>query len=132
MACCSAEIHVGDIGTVYRVRALDCRCVDGANSDSDFDISEASVLELIFKMPNDVVLRKSATLATNGSPATQWFLEYEVQPGDGLGSPGEFHDNEGAFQVQGFVQFPDGKQWHSKVQTVDACGQELRIHPNLD
>lgn len=121
---CGAEIHVGDIGTVYIIRLLD----DG----SDFDISAADVTELIFKMPNGLVLRKTATVVTDGSPPDQWSLEYEVQPGDGVGSPGEFHDNPGPFQFQAYVHFPDGKQWHSNVQTVDTDGQELRIHPNLD
>lgn len=123
MTCCKAEIHVGDIGTLYRVRALD-NCVD-------FDISTADVLELTFLMPNGVKLTKTATMATEGSPATQWFLEYEVQPGDGVGSPGEFHDNEGPMRVQGYLHWPDGKQWHSTVETVDSDGQELFIFPNL-
>lgn len=121
---CNAEIHVGDIGTLYRVRVLD----DGV----DFDFTSADTMELIFRMPNGVILRKTASAGTNGSPTTQWFLEYEVQPGDGLGSPGEFHDNEGPFQVQGYLHWADGKQWHSNVQTMDTDGQELRIFPNLD
>lgn len=121
---CQAEIHVGDIGTLYRVRALD--------RGVDFDISGADVAELIFKLPNNVTVRKTATVTTEGSPADTWYLEYEVQPGDGVGSPGEFHDNPGPFQVQGYVHFSDGKQWHSNIQTVDTDGQELRIHPNLD
>lgn len=121
---CNVEVHVGDIGTVYKVHVLD--------GGEEFDISAATVHELIFRMPNGAILRKTADITTNGSPATAWYLEYEVQPGDGLGSPGEFHDNEGAFQVQGFLQWADGKQWHSNVQTMDTDGQELRIFPNLD
>lgn len=121
---CDSEIHVGDIGTVYRVRALS----DG----EDFDISTADTLELIFKMPNGIVLHKTGVLGTDGSPTTQWFIEYEVQPGDGIGSPGEFHDNPGKFSFQAFVHFPDGKQWHSNIQTQDSNKQQLRIFPNLD
>lgn len=121
---CNAEIHVGDIGTIYRVRVLD----DGV----DFDFSTADIMELIFLMPNNIVLHKTATLGTDASPATKWYLEYTVMPGDGVGSPGEFHDNPGPLQIQGYLHWADGTQWHSNVQTVDTDGQELRIYPNLD
>ena len=121
---CLAEIHVGDIGTIYRVRVLD----DGV----DFDFSAANVMELIFKMPNGVILHKTATMTTDGSPADTWFLEYEVQPGDGIGSPGEFHDNEGPYSIQAYLHWADGRQFHSTIETVDSDGEELRIFPNLD
>lgn len=121
---CQVEIHVDDIGTIYHVPVLD--------GGEPFDFSTASVMELIFRMPNGVILRKTATLATDGSPATQWFLDYQVQPGDGVGSPGEFHDNEGPLAVQAYLEWPDGNHWHSNVQTMDTDGQELRIFPNLD
>jgi hypothetical protein len=118
---CQTEIHVGDIGTVYQAVVS----AEGMSSDPD-------VAELIFLMPNNTVITKTAVVTPDGSPATSWTLEYEVQPGDGIGSPGEFHDNAGAFQMQAFVHFPDGKQFHTKIQTVDTDGFELRIFPNLD
>jgi hypothetical protein len=121
---CGVEIHVGDIGTVYRVHVLD--------DDHEFDISAATTSELIFQMPNGVIFHKSASITSEGSPPDAWFLEYEVQPGDGIGSPGEFHDNEGPLAVQAFLEWADGKRWHSNIQTMDTDGQELRIFPNLD
>ncbi len=121
---CKVEIHVGDIGTIYRVRVLD--------NGIDFDFSTADIMELIFLMPNNIVLHKAATMTTDGSPATQFFLEYQVMPGDGVGSPGEFHDNEGPLAVQAYLHFPDSSQFHSSIQTIDTDGQELRIFPNLD
>jgi hypothetical protein len=121
---CHTEIHVGDIGTLYHVEILD--------AGTPFDPDGATVTQLIFKMPNGAILRKDATVTTDGSPADQWFLDYEVQAGDGLGSPGEFHDNEGILQVQAFLEWGDGRQWHSDVVMTDTDGQELRIFPNLD
>lgn len=120
---CNVEIHVGDIGTTYRVHVLD--------DNAEFDISGAITTDLLFQMPNGIVLRKGATVTTEGSPAEKWFLEYQVQPGDGVGSPGEFHDNEGPIAVQAFLEWADGNRWHSNIQTVDTDGQELRIFPNL-
>lgn len=124
MSSCYAEVHVSDTGTVYRARILD--------NGVDFDVSTANLLELIFRMPSGMVLHKTATMTTDGSPATQWFLEYQVAPGDGIGSPGEFHDNEGPIQIQAVLGWVDGSQWHSNIQTMDTDGQELRIFPNLD
>jgi hypothetical protein len=121
---CHVEIHVGDIGTLYHVEVLD--------AGQPFDPAGATITQLIFKMPNGLILRKDATVTTEGSPADSWFLDYTVVPGDGIGSPGEFHDNEGAFQVQGYLEWGDGRNWHSDIITADTDGQELRIFPNLD
>lgn len=124
MSCCADEIHVGDIGTVYHVEITD--------SCQPFDPSDADIAQLIFQMPNGVILRKDATVTTEGSPADAWFLDYEVMPGDGVGSPGEFHDNPGPLAVQAYLHFADGTQWHSNIQTLDTDGKELYIFPNLD
>jgi hypothetical protein len=126
MTCCKGEIHVGDTPTysVELVKEVNGECVG-------FDPAGADLVQLIFYMPNGVVIRKTANVTTDGTPPTRWFLEYQVQFGDGIGSPGEFHDNEGAFQVEGFVHFPTG-QFHSTIETTDVDGQELRIFPNLD
>jgi len=120
---CPEGPHVGDIGTIYQVRV---------SNTGDFDASTAVTAEIIFKMPTGIILRKTATVTgEGGSPPTSWLLSYEVEPGDGYGSPGEFHDNAGAFQMQGFLEWADGKQYHTPVQTTDEDGQELRIFSNL-
>jgi len=121
---CHAEIHVGDIGTIYRSLVVD---QDG----NSFDPTGATVMKLIFKMPNGLILWKDAVMTTNGSPATQWFLEYEVMPGDGVGSPGEFHDNAGLLQVEGYLEYADGRVFHSQIISSDEDGNELRIFENL-
>jgi hypothetical protein len=121
---CRAEIHVGDIGTIYRSLVVD---QDG----NSFDPSDAIIMKLIFKMPNGVILWKDAVMTDNGSPATQWWLEYQVQPGDGIGSPGEFHDNAGLLEVEGYLEYASGYIFHSQIITTDEDGQELRIFENL-
>src|SRR5690348_12215415 len=70
-------IHVGDIGTLYRARVLD--------AGDDFDPTIATLAELIFALPNGHTLRKTATVTTDASPATEWYLDYTVQAGDGIG-----------------------------------------------
>ncbi len=120
----SAEVHQGDIGTLYRVRVMD----EGA----DFDPSDASVKTLLFKMPgNSTILERTATVEVgSGSEAGQWFLTYEVGADDG--SPeDQFHQNAGKFKVQGYLEWSDGTKYHSNVQTVDNEGNELRVHRNL-
>ena len=117
------EVHVGDIGTTYRVRVQD--------EDGDFDPSGASVKELIFLMPGGVVLEKEATVEVgSGDEAGQWFLTYEVEAADG--SPGdEFHETAGRFQLQAYLEWSDGTKYHSDVRTTGDDGGELRVHPNL-
>lgn len=121
---CSAEVHVGDIGTEYHIRVFD-DCVD-------FDPSDAVIKQLIFKLPGGVILTKTATVEPEGSPATSWLLTYEVQPDDGDGSPpGEFHAAPGAFKIQAYLEWADGSKYSSNVVTHDADGRELRIYKNL-
>jgi len=123
---CSAEVHVGDVGTQYRVRILD----DGV----DFDPSDAPVKRLIFLMPGGVVLVKEASVETDASPATRWFLTYTVQQDDGAGSPpDEFHAIPGKVKVQAYLEWASPyRQFHSDIQTVDENGVELQIWENLN
>lgn len=122
------EIHVGDIGTVYEVELLDAGQPFAGAED-------ATVTELIFGMPNGLSIVKEAILTTDGSPASRFFLTYAVQPNDGIGSPGEFHDNAGPITIQAHVaRFGSpGPEWEfsSTVATADVDGNELRIHPNI-
>lgn len=119
------EVHVNDIHTKYRLWVID--------EGGPFDPSGAAVKQLIFRMPNSVVLIKTATVETDGSPATRWALTYTVQALDGAGSPPEeFHAAPGNVSIQGYLQYADGGQWHSNVQTVDDDGEPLRVHKNLD
>jgi hypothetical protein len=120
------EVHVGDIGTLYRARCWD--------EQLPFDPTTATIKELIFRMPGGVVLTKTATLVAGvGSPATEWFLTYTVTAGAGGGSPvGEFHATDGPVQMQAYLEWADGTNFHSDVRTTDDQGRELRVYRNLD
>jgi hypothetical protein len=119
------EVHLRDVGTKYRVRVMD--------EGGDFDPSSASVKQLIFLMPGDVVLEKTATVETGtGDEAGQFFLAYTVTADAGAGSPaGDFHDAAGKVTIQAYLEWADGKQYHSNKRTTDDDGNELRVRPNL-
>lgn len=128
-------VHVGDVGTVYRVHIEDI--------SSTLDPEQADIRRIIFSLPGDVVLVKDAELELDpdsGSPANAVFLTYQVTGDDGAGSPaGIFHAQEGAMRIQGYLEWtgegsPSAEhvRFHSDVVTVDENGQELRIFPNLD
>jgi hypothetical protein len=120
-----AEVHVGDIGTLYRVRVQD--------ENGDFDPSSASVKELIFQMPGvaDPVVRDAAVLVGSGDEAGQWFLTYTVTEADVDTSPAEFHGQAGRVTIQGYLEWVDGDRYHSNRRTLADDGTELRVHRNL-
>jgi hypothetical protein len=120
------EVHVGDLGTLYRARVWD--------EDVPFDPSSALIKQLIFRLPNHDVITKNATVVDDGlSPPTAWYLTYMIQAGDGLGSPPqEFHLEPGPMKIQAFLEWADGTHFHSDVRTTDDQGRELRIYRNLD
>lgn len=119
------EVHVGDIGTKYRVRIRD--------EDGDFDPSGAVIKSILFKLPqSSVALEKNAMVEAGDSPATFWYLTYTVQSADGAGSPpGEFHEMAGRVSMQGYLEYADGSQFHTNVMTTDDDGTGLRVYPNL-
>jgi len=120
------EVHVNDIGTLYRARLYD--------DALPFDPTDAAITELIFKMPGGLVLTKTATIVPGGgSPVTEWFLTYTVTAGAGGGSPAtEFHAAPGPVKMQVFLEWPDGTKYHSDIRTTDDQGRELRVYANLD
>lgn len=119
------EVHVGDVGTQYRVRIID---EDG----TDFDPSDADVMELVFKLAGGGVVRKGATLEVD-SPAGQWFLTYTVVANDGVGSPpGDFHPERGRMKVQAYLEWGDGRKFSSDVVSVDTDGRDLMVYENLE
>jgi hypothetical protein len=120
------EIHVGDIGTLYRIRIQD--------NAVDFDPSSAAVKELVFRLPGNVLLRKTATVAVGtGDEEGQWFLTYRVLAADGAGTPpGEFHAAVGKVRMQGFLEWADGSRFSTDERTTDDEGFQLKIHKNIE
>jgi hypothetical protein len=119
------EIHVGDVGTTYRLRVKD--------QDGDFDPSSATVKQLLFTMPGvEALVTRSASVETGaGDEVGQWFLTYSVIEADVDGSPAEFHIESGQITVQGYLEWADGQRLHSNARVTDDYGNELRVYRNL-
>jgi hypothetical protein len=106
------EVHQGDVGTTYRVRCLD--------RGVPFDPTDATIKELIFKMPQGVLV-KPATVEQIGD---DFYLVYIADEG--------FHSTPGKVQLQGHVKFANGEEYHSQIQSTDEDGDELRVHRNIE
>jgi hypothetical protein len=109
-----AEIHIGDIGTQYRVRITDLA--------APFDPTTAATKQLIFLMPDSSVVTRDALAEQVGD---DWFLTYIV-------TSGTFHAVAGDISVQAKLTYADGQVYHSNIQTRDSYDVPLRIFANLD
>lgn len=122
----SGEIQVGDIGTLYQVPIY-----DDDLEEVTFDPSTAQEKKIHFRMPSPtghVTLERTADAAQvtiNG--ASVWCLTYTVTTDDAA----TFHITPGLMSVQGYVQYADGRKWHSNIITKDNQGRPLKIYPNL-
>lgn len=83
----SNNIHLGDVGTIFRVRIID------DSTGVPIDISSAVVKTVKFKKSNGVILEKAATFTTNG---TDGYMQYSTIQGD--------LNVSGTWTIQGFVQ----------------------------
>ncbi len=81
-----ADIHFGDIGTIFRATLTD------SSTGSAIDVSSASTKSIIFRKPNDTVETKTASFTTDG---TDGKIEYATVSGD--------LDAIGTWSVQGLV-----------------------------
>lgn len=93
----SAQVHVGDIGTVFEATIKD---QDGAV----VDVSTAAVRQLLFKKPDGTVVPKTATLVTSGVDGK---VKYVTGVAGDIDQPGEWF-------LEGYVEIGSGK-WHSDV-----------------
>ena len=98
------EVHLNDIGTVFRQTVYDCSTV--------LDVSGASDIELIFRKPNKTLLTVVAALTTDG---TDGQIQYTSASGD--------LDQLGEWQIQPRVQFASN-QWFGNVN-------KFRVYKNL-
>lgn len=94
----AAEIHVDDVGTIFRVTVTD---EDGAA----LDISAATLKQIVFEKPDETTTTKTASLDTDG---TDGIMRYTTVSGD--------LDQAGRWKIQGVVGLPSG-QWHTNVDT---------------
>lgn len=118
MAKTKSEIHIGDIGTQYRIRLTDL--------DIPFNPEDATVKTIIWKMPDDSIVERAATLEDVGvGDDIEYFLTYTV-------TSGSFHAVVGNMSIQIYLEFPDGQRYHSNIQPKDMDGVPLKIFANLN
>ena len=102
MAC---EIHLADIGTVFRLTLKDC-------DDVAVDISSATTKEIIFKKPDGTQVTKAASFYSDG---TDGIIEYSTIEDD--------LDMTGTWKIQAKVIMPTGT-WSSNIQS-------FKVYANL-
>ena len=100
----ASEIHVNDIGTRFLATIKD--------DDVVVNVSGASLINMIFKKPNDQVVYKSASLLTNG---TDGKIYYDTVAGD--------LDEAGQYKLQGKVALSSGT-YYTDIYT-------FQVHCNL-
>lgn len=98
------EIHVGDIGTTFRVLVKD-------GSDV-VDISSATTKQILFTKPSTDTLTKDASFTTDGSDG---LIEYDTLSGD--------LDESGIWKIQAYLVLSGGS-WHSDIAI-------FKVHGNL-
>lgn len=99
-----AEIHVGDVGTVFRATIRDDAGI--------VDLGAASSLKFVFRKPSGVVVEKDAQVTTSGADGQ---MEYIAEA--------DLLDQEGVWRLQGVVATGAG-EWHSEQEA-------FRVYPNL-
>ena len=84
-------VHVGDIGTIFRLTIVD--------EDGDaIDVSGATTKKIYFEKPDRTKIVRTATFYTDGSDG---IIQYAVVDGD--------LNKSGDWQVQGWVDLADGE-----------------------
>lgn len=104
MAC--EEIHVGDIGTVFRATITD-DCVD-----TIVDVSGATTQQFTFLKPDATTVTVTTTFYTDG---TDGIIEYATILDD--------LDQAGTWKIQGKVILPTGT-WSTDIH-------KFKVYPNL-
>lgn len=113
------EVHVNDVGTLYRVRLRD--------GTGPVDPSDATTKQIIFELSDGNVVTKTATVVEE---APEFYLTYEVQVADGY-SGQEFHPQAGPMKMQGRLAWSDGSTFSTDILTTDEDGLPLRVHANI-
>lgn len=90
------EIHVGDIGTTFRVTVVE--------NDVVLDVSTSLTRTLYFKKPDETVVGQTAVFTTDG---TNGQIEYVAVSGD--------LDQAGVWRLQALLTFAGGTRWSAEV-----------------
>lgn len=100
----TAEIHKGDIGTVFEVTVQE--------NGAALNISSATTKQILLRKPSGTVLTKTASFVTDG---TNGKISYTTVAGD--------LSEDGQWKIQAYIVLPTGS-WHSDAQRFD-------VYPNL-
>lgn len=90
------EIHVNDIGTVFKVTVKD-------ENDEIVDVSAATTRELLFRKPDGTILTKTALLVNTG---TDGQIKYTTEDGD--------LDQHGSWSLQAYIDL-GSSELHSDI-----------------
>lgn len=101
------EVHLGDIGTVFRLTVKDGTTVVNVST-----ADQPGEKEVIFTKPDGTKLTKAAAFTTNGSDGQ---IQYTTIAGD--------LDQAGLWQNQGHVKLDSGEWWTDTAT--------FRVHANL-
>lgn len=96
-----AEIHVGDVGTIFEMTVLD-------QDDVVVDISTNDTIEIEFKKPDNTTLVKMAVFVTDG---TDGKMKVTSIVGD--------LDQVGSWVRQGHVKIDANNEWHTNRVAFD-------------
>ena len=102
----AAEVHVGDIGTVFQTNVKD---QDG----NVIDCSACDLMQIIFVKPNGFKLIKPMIFVNTGSDGQ---LQYIAVSGD--------LDTVGVWRRQTYIHFPNGNDWYTDIAS-------FMVQPNL-
>jgi hypothetical protein len=102
---CNAEIHLGDIGTAFRISLTDC--------DVPVDLTGATNLHITFKKPDKTSNMKTASIY--GDPLNGVIQYITVDEND--------LDQLGTWEIQAVVELPTGR-WSSNID-------KFRVYENL-
>jgi hypothetical protein len=121
-----ADIHVGDVGTVYQVP-----CYDNDLSRVNFDPTSAATKQLIFSMPgaSTPLARTAIAVQVTINAVAVWCLAYTVVAADVVA--GQFHQQPGPVKLQGYLQYSAAQSWKSSVVATDQQGRALQVVANI-
>lgn len=128
----SADVKVGDVGTVYFLPTY-----DNDLTESNFDPSSAATKQLIFRMPGASGLCiRTATAAQKTIDGTSvWGLQYTVLAADVAAwastSSGGFHQEAGPIKVEGYLEFSSAQKWSSSTVSTDQQSRGLKVSARL-
>lgn len=97
----SGEIHLNDVGTVFRQLVTDC--------GTPVDLSTATSLQICFQKPDQSTFTQLATLTDAASPA---YMQTTILTSAVL-------DQTGCWSWQGVVMFSSSQIWRTNVQEFE-------------